>query len=691
MGIGGGKIRQKLLLAMLIFTSIAFISIGGTYAHEQNNQTLNISNTTNINLITEKTNNNANSDPTVLNDSVSNIDTTDTTTYKNSDNDSSTEDSADLTQSSNLAAGQNDYASIHGIWVTSTYALKLNVNSLLKMGITDVYIKTNIYSDPKYKTILPKVVKMFKNSGIRVNAWITCFKDANGKWIDPKNTKHNNQLLAAIADITKKYGVDGINLDYIRYPGTAYKYSGSTTAITSFVHKVYDKVKSIKAKVAVSANLMPDGSLNAKYYGQDYNQLSKYLDYLVPMIYKGNYGKTTAWVGTTTKYIVSHANGKPVIVGLQTYKSDSNLAKLPASELKKDIKAANDNGASGYVLFRYGLIDPKFSDSTEAAGSPNEKAAGSPTSTGSLLAAGGLTTSNSVFSITDIKNAANSVQSFIETNHRLPEYVTIANQELQVPAFLKLLVDSVVSIKSGSIVLDDDYQDPTNPSETLKNGNIKSAEYLKMAKSISTYMDSNGEAPNYATSSLGNVRYESLVYMYSRLMNFDRVNSRLPSYVSMTPWKNIALSSSFNQYLVSTKNCEKSNAQIKALAASITKGKTSIYDKAVAIFNYVRDKIGYSFYYNSKYGAVGTLKKKTGNCCDTAHLLIALERAVGIPARYVHVKAKFTSGVFGHVYAQVFVNGKWYTADATSSRNSFGVVRNWSSSTLKGIYASLPF
>jgi transglutaminase-like putative cysteine protease len=549
---GGGKIRRNFILAMLLLMAIAFLNIGGTYGHENNNQILNTSNS-NVNLITENTNNNASSDSTnanpTLSNTVSNIETTDTPTYTNSDNvDSSTEDSADSTQSSTSAAGVNDYTNVHGIWVTSAYALKLNVNTLLKMGITDIFVKCNIYSDPKYKTILPNVVKMFKNSGIRVNAWIICFKDANGKYINPKNTKHNNQLIAAIADITKKYGVDGINLDYVRYPGTAYKYSGSTAAITSFVHKVYDKVKGIKAKVAVSADLMPEGSVNAHYYGQDYNQLSKYLDYMVPMIYKGNYRKNTAWIGTTTKYIVKKANGKPVIVGLQTYKSDSNLAKLSSSELMQDIKAATDNGASGYVLFRYGLINSKFSD----------------TSSSSTAAAGSSSTTKAVSSST--KTTTTTSQS---TSQSLP--------------------------------------------------------------------------------------------------------------------------TSFNQYLLSTKNCQMSNAQIKALAASLTKGKTSTYAKAVAIYNYVRDKIGYSFYYNTKYGAVGTLNKKTANCCDTAHLLIALERAAGIPARYVHVKAKFTSGVLGHVYAQVYVNGKWYTADGTSSRNSFGVVKNWSSATLKGIYASLPF
>ncbi len=47
-------------------------------------------------------------------------------------------------------------------------------------------------------------------------------------------------------------------------------------------------------------------------------------------------------------------------------------------------------------------------------------------------------------------------------------------------------------------------------------------------------INSNGRAPNYASSSLGNIRYESLVYAYAKIINFYRVNDRLPDYVIMS-------------------------------------------------------------------------------------------------------------------------------------------------------------
>ena len=125
---------------------------------------------------------------------------------------------------------------------------------------------------------------------------------------------------------------------------------------------------------------------------------------------------------------------------------------------------------------------------------------------------------------------------------------------------------------------------------------------------------------------------------------------------------------------------------------TVTKKLTTL-EKATNIFNWVRDCVNYSFYYNTKRGAIGTLKSRTGNCVDLSHIMVALARAAGIPARYVHANCKFSSGWCGHVWAQLFVNGKWIHADASNNINDFGIIRNWNTKNdvLKGIYSSLPF
>ncbi|MGZ7049226.1 MAG: transglutaminase-like domain-containing protein [Methanobacterium sp.] len=153
------------------------------------------------------------------------------------------------------------------------------------------------------------------------------------------------------------------------------------------------------------------------------------------------------------------------------------------------------------------------------------------------------------------------------------------------------------------------------------------------------------------------------------------------------------LPANLKPYIASTANCQVTNAQINALAWSLAHGSKDV-NAATNIFNWVRDHLSYSFYYNTKYGAVGTLNAGTGNCVDTTHLVVALCRAAGIPACYQHVYAQFSSGNwYGHVVAQIWVNGVWYIADASSNYNTFGVINNWNRGTATnyGTYASLPF
>ncbi len=152
--------------------------------------------------------------------------------------------------------------------------------------------------------------------------------------------------------------------------------------------------------------------------------------------------------------------------------------------------------------------------------------------------------------------------------------------------------------------------------------------------------------------------------------------------------------SDLSAYLKSSKNCQVGNSKIKKLVDSLTKGLTTQTQKATAIFNYVRDTLSYSFYYNTKYGAVGTLDAKRGNCVDHTHLLVAMFRTAGLATRYVHGDCTFSSGSnYGHVWAQVLIGNTWTIADATSSRNSIGKVLNWNTKTysLNGRYASLSF
>jgi len=314
-------------------------------------------------------------------------------------------------------------------------------------------------------------------------------------------------------------------------------------------------------------------------------------------------------------------------------------------------------------------------------------------------------------SIKNIVKAASNLKSFYESNKRLPNTVTAGGIEFTVPEFLYLMseaINNLGSSKTSDVSIVYGVSAPASPTgDEIQSKDLTQANYIKVAKNLISYINTNKKAPNYASSAVGKIIYSELVESSARILAFYGSNNRLPSYViisyttggSSSSQSGTGLNekntvSDLSQYLKATTHCEVDNAAIKKIVDSLTKGLTSTSAKAKAIFNYVRDTLSYSFYYNTKYGAVGTLNAKKGNCVDHTHLLVAMFRTADIPARYVHGTCKFTSGsTYGHVWAQVLIDGKWTIADATSSKNSLGSVANWNtkSFSLKGIYSSISF
>lgn len=64
-------------------------------------------------------------------------------------------------------------------------------------------------------------------------------------------------------------------------------------------------------------------------------------------------------------------------------------------------------------------------------------------------------------------------------------------------------------------------------------------------------------------------------------------------------------------------------------------------------------------------GAVDTLLAGAGVCRDFAHLVVALLRAVNVPARVVSVYAPGLSPMDFHAVAEAFVEGHWRVVDGT--------------------------
>lgn len=81
----------------------------------------------------------------------------------------------------------------------------------------------------------------------------------------------------------------------------------------------------------------------------------------------------------------------------------------------------------------------------------------------------------------------------------------------------------------------------------------------------------------------------------------------------------------------------------------------------------------------STTSAEDTLLEQSGVCRDFAHLMIALCRAVNIPARFVTGIDYGADPGFGptdfHAYVEVYLSGRWYIVDPSGISPPMGLVR----------------
>lgn len=297
--------------------------------------------------------------------------------------------------------------------------------------------------------------------------------------------------------------------------------------------------------------------------------------------------------------------------------------------------------------------------------------------------------------ITDVVTASKNVVKFIHDNGRPPKTVTLGGKTVSQATFNRMMTAAVLEINNGKMrnILETPIKEPSNPKGGLPNGKLLKEEYLLLAEKVYKFFERNRSMPNYINTSIGVMSPTNYIDMYSRALNFYADKKTLPSFIYTNSLAGIVtpppskpaptVPKELEPYIQQTANCQVKDPSIVSLASSL--------GSPVKIFAYVRDGVKYDYYYNTRLGAVNTNARKLANCCDQAHLLIALLRAIKVPALYRHVLAKFSSKTTGHIYVKAFVDGKWIPLDPTNPVNEFGVVKSWSLVEVKKEYRELPF
>lgn len=189
---------------------------------------------------------------------------------------------------------------------------------------------------------------------------------STGSYLDPADPSVAPYLASICGEIVRKYDVDGINLDYIRYPDgwprPSYR-DGDTpdqrrSNITAIVRAIHDEVKAVKPWVKMSCSPIGKHADLSRYSSKNFNAHDRVsqeaqewmrlglMDQLYPMQYfRGDnyYPFVADWVENAYK--------REIVTGLGTYFLDPREGNWTLGDLTRQMYVSRDLGV-GHAHFR---------------------------------------------------------------------------------------------------------------------------------------------------------------------------------------------------------------------------------------------------------------------------------------------------------------------------------------------------
>jgi len=226
-------------------------------------------------------------------------------------------------------------------------------------------------SSPPYSYGLPHVAAVHPE-------WVRVYKYSNGSkelWLDPGIPEVRNYLVTLAMEMIRKYDIDGIHFDHIRYPNPDYSddstyalYGGGMNKadwrrenINKFVQALYDSAMRVNPMLKVGTAAIGiyksiPGASGWEAYNDVFQDSRRWLqegkhDYVAPMIYWniGNQPGDPDFAALVRDW-QQNSYGRHIYAGVGAYKDNVRL------ELPREIDTTRSLGALGNVYFRYDHI-----------------------------------------------------------------------------------------------------------------------------------------------------------------------------------------------------------------------------------------------------------------------------------------------------------------------------------------------
>jgi uncharacterized lipoprotein YddW (UPF0748 family) len=215
----------------------------------------------------------------------------------------------------------------------------------------------------------------------------------NGYFLDPANPDVQKYLLSLLSEMAANYDIDGINIDYIRYPASLPRnfpgYIESTWGYSNFARKEFESIYGVDP-----ANLTQESDLWQSWVTYRQNAVTSFVSKLKPVIQNKNIlistvifpdpeesamGKLQNWkFWGNNSYVDAFT---PLVMGSDEslvrdyvqevkYSTENKITVYPGLfqpftsgtpfDLLMQIKAARDVNASGIVIFDYAHLKDSF-------------------------------------------------------------------------------------------------------------------------------------------------------------------------------------------------------------------------------------------------------------------------------------------------------------------------------------------
>jgi len=211
--------------------------------------------------------------------------------------------------------------------------------------------------------------------------------DSQGKtapWLCPTDPRNRQLLGRIVSELVTDYDIDGLQFDYLRYPGRDYclcqrcrrQFAADTGVrisqwpqdvlpagplaaqfnrwrqqqLTALLSQLVVTARAVRPDIVVSASVFPRWEEHSARFGQDAANWvePRVLDFVAPMNYTEDRLDFATWLLTQRKAISGRV---PLVVGMGPL-SDACQFDSP-EQLVEQIEIARSFGAGGFIIFKY--------------------------------------------------------------------------------------------------------------------------------------------------------------------------------------------------------------------------------------------------------------------------------------------------------------------------------------------------